>query len=72
MNSQMEGKGKGFGKTEWLQDQKRWGYWEKLGRRDPTECGGQGRALLTSSLEGLGIRGAEEAVEQENGCSSWY
>lgn len=44
-------------------------------RREPTGCGGQGRALLTSSLESLGIRGAEEAeeaVEQENGCCSWY
>lgn len=70
MNGQREGKG--FGKMEWPRDQKRWGYTEKLGRRDPMGWGGQERALLTSSLEGLGIRGAEEAVEGENGYCSWY
>lgn len=72
MSGQREVKGKGFGKIEWLQDQKRSGYREKLGRSDLKGCGGQGRARLTSSLEGLGIRGAEEAVEGGNGCCSWY
>lgn len=51
------------------------GYRIKRGgdtERSWAEGSGQGRALLTSSLEGLGVRGAEEAVEEENGCCSWY
>lgn len=58
MNGQREGKGKGFGKTEWPRDQKRWGYTEKVGQKGPN---GVGRARKDSAhllLGGSGHQGS--------------